>query len=185
MLMSISTESKSETDAKARTGKIIAVCYSSELINDVGKERRGEGHITRWGIPGDRHYGKTRYSQSKRRIVPNNRPITVVGVEAEHDACERLGVPMIPPGGIGENLLVEGLGDLGDLQPGDELHALGADGQTNVILRVGKQNEPCSNLQVYHKLMTKEMYGKRGVICTVLQEGHVREGDTVWLVRSK
>jgi hypothetical protein len=166
-----------------RTGKVISLAYSSELINDVGKQPRESADITLWGIPGDRHYGETRYSPSRRRVVPNNRPITIFGVEAARAACEKLGAAPIPPGGVGENLLTEGLGDLGDLDEGDQLRVLDGEGEPKVIFEVRKQNEPCSNLQVYHRLMTKELMGRRGVICSVLKEGRVDVGDTVVLAK--
>ncbi len=181
--MSVDAETKKKPQGTSiGTGTLLALCYSPELINGVGKEPHDTAHITRWGIPGDRHYGETRIS--KGHVVPNDRPITATGMEAARDACERLGIPgAIQPGGLGENLLLEGLGDLSDLLPGDELRVLSADGQPNVILHVRKQNEPCANLMIYHKQMPKELYGKRGVLCTVLQEGTVRLGDKVQLVR--
>jgi MOSC domain-containing protein YiiM len=172
-------------DRVVRTGRLIALAYSPELIKGVGKEPHASAHITKWGIPNDRHYGETRYSHSRRATVANNRPITVLGVEATRSACEKLGIPTdtVPAGGMGENLLTEGLGDLGDLEEGDEIRVLDEAGEPKIVLRVRQQNEPCSNLQIYHRLMTKEMMGKRGVICTVLKEGHVQVGDRVALVR--
>jgi hypothetical protein len=172
--------------AGATTGTVIAVCYSAELINGVGKEQHDSAEVTRWGIPGDRHYGETRFSSSARKVVPNNRPITVVGVEGVRDATETLQIAEIPAGGLGENFLVEGLGDLSDLVPGDELRFTPAgSAEPSVVLKVRKQNEPCSNLLQYHRLMVKEMFGKRGVICTVSKEGRVSTGDAVQLVRKK
>ena len=170
-----------------RTGKVIAVCYSQELINGVGKQPHQAGEVTRLGMPGDRHYGETRVSSS-RGVVPNDRPITIVGREALVDTCERLGVPLVPPGGLGENILTEGLGDLSDVLPGDVVRIIPAselsDGaEPAVILLARKQNEPCGNLKIYHRMMTKELLGKRGVICTVEKEGAVRVGDRVELVR--
>ncbi|MDQ3931035.1 MAG: MOSC domain-containing protein [Chloroflexota bacterium] len=179
--MATELETRVERRAGVREGKVIAVCYSAELINGVGKEVHESAQITTWGIPGDRHYGETRVSRG--HVVPNNRPITVVGVEGLREACERLGVDPIPAGGLGENLLLEGLGDLGDVQPGDELHVRSAEGEAGPALKVVKQNDPCSNLQVYHKMMVKELFGKRGLLCTVLREGAVRVGDTLELVR--
>jgi hypothetical protein len=172
------------TEAKVRTGKVIAVCYSEELINGVGKEPHDSADITRLGIPGDKHYGETRYSSSARKWVANNRPVTVVGVEATRDASARLEVDQIPPGGLGENVLVEGLGDLSDLAEGDVLRFMPpGDAEPSVVLEVRKQNEPCSNLSFYHRLMPKELLGKRGVICTVEREGSVRVGDLAELHR--
>ena len=180
--MTTGTQASTSSEAAIRTGKVMAVCYSAELINKVGKTPQGEGRVTRWGIPGDMHYGETRWSSSARKQVANNRPITVVGYEAVRDACEKLGCPEIPTGGLGENFLLEGLGDLSDLVAGDELSFISPGGaEPSVVLKVRKQNEPCSNLLVYHKQMPKLLYGKRGVICSVLKEGSVRAGDTVVL----
>lgn len=180
----MSTVIKESGAARAvRTGKIISLAYSKELINNVGKQPQVSADITKWGIPGDRHYGETRYSASRRQRVPNNRPITICGVEAARAACEKLGADPIPVGGLGENLLTEGLGDLGDLEEGDRLQVLDRQGEPRVIFEVRKQNEPCSNVQIYHRLMTKELMGRRGVICSVLKEGHVEVGDRVVLVK--
>lgn len=181
--MSLDMKEATKESAAVRTGTVIAVAYSKELINDVGKQTHDSADITQLGVPGDRHYGETRYSSSKRATVPNNRPITIVGVEATRAACEKLGVGPIPPGGMGENLLIEGLGDMSDFVEGDQVQMLSEDGEPKVILEVRKQNEPCSSLQIYHKQMTKELMGKRGVICTVLKEGRVQLGDRVALVR--
>jgi MOSC domain-containing protein YiiM len=149
----------------------------------VGKEPQQSAEITIWGIHGDHHYGETRYSQSQRRRMTNDRPITICGVEATQAACEKLGVAPVPPGGLGENLLLEGLGDLSDLGTGDKLEIVDGEGNAKVVFEVRKQNDPCSNLMIYHKLMTKELMGKRGVICTVNKEGHVDVGDRVVLVK--
>ena len=180
--MSTELATSGEKRVGEREGRVIAVCYSAELVNGVGKEVHDSGEITTWGILGDKHYGETRMSRG--RVVPNNRPITVLGAEGLREACERLGIEAIPAGGLGENLLLEGLGDLSDVQPGDELHVRSADGEAGPALKVVKQNDPCSSLQVYHKMIVKELFGKRGLLCTVLREGTVRVGDTVELVRS-
>ncbi|MDQ6694329.1 MAG: MOSC domain-containing protein [Chloroflexota bacterium] len=171
-----------EARRETRSGRVIAVCYSPELINKVGKEAHDQGPITRWGIPGDHHYGETRMSKRQRRPVPNNRPISLVGVEAGNAACERLGITPIPPGGLGENLLLEGLGDLSDLRQGDRIEVLSSDGTQKVVFEVNGQNPPCAHLRIYHRLMPKELMNKRGVICTVLQEGAVASGDVVRIV---
>jgi len=164
------------------TGTVAAVCYSPELINGVGKEPHQSGQVTKWGIPGDRHYGETRVS--KGQVVPNSRPITVVGADGTREASRKLGVPDIPPGGLGENFLVEGLGDLGGMTGGDEIHVLDEAGNPKVILLVGEQNKPCSNLMIYHKQMVKALMGKRGVLCTVEKEGEVQVGNRISWVRS-
>ena len=165
------------------TGTVSAVCYSAELINGVGKEQYESAQVTKWGIPGDRHYGETRISRG--RVVPNNRPITVVGADGTRAACAKLGIPDIPAGGIGENILADGLGDLSGMTEGDEIHILDQGGEPKVILHVWDQNDPCSNLMIYHKQMVKELMGRRGVLCTVLLEGEVRVGDPIAWVRGE
>src|SRR3954464_15829134 len=140
-----------------KTGKVLAVCYSAELVDGVGKQPHASGEVTRLGIPGDHHYGETRKSPTKG-IIPNDRPITIVGIEAGIDACERLNVPLIPVGGLGENLLIEGMGDLGDIEPGDLVRLIPeGDTEPEVVLVACKQNEPCANLKIYHRLMPKEL----------------------------
>ncbi len=177
--MSTKAEAKVEKSVVG-TGKVAAVCYSPQLINGVGKQAHEAARITRWGIPGDRHYGETRVSRG--HTVPNDRPITVVGADGARAACKRLGIPDLPPGGLGENILCEGLGDLSEMQSGDQIHLRSESGETRGVLNVRKQNDPCAGLMVYHKQMPKEMMGKRGVLCTVLEEGEVAVGDTVvWL----
>jgi MOSC domain-containing protein YiiM len=180
--MTTETEEKMGS-TETRTGRVVAIAWSKELINGVGKELREEAVVTRIGIPGDKHHGETRYSSSRKAWVPNNRPITVLGLEATRGASERLGIEPIPHGGMGENFLVEGLGDLSDVTSGDQVHFLSPEGELRVVLEVEGQNDPCANLKVYHKQIVKELYGKRGLLCTVLKEGSVRTGDAARLVR--
>src|SRR5262245_50616107 len=177
-------ESRGAEETIVHTGTVIAVCYSDRLTNRVGKKVHKEGQITRWGIPGDYHYGETRTSSSTGKTTTNDRPITVVGVEAGREAAQTLGIEEIPAGGLGENLLIEGAGDLGDLLPGDQIRIVphGAT-EPSAVVEVRLQNAPCSNLLIYHKQIVKELYGKRGVICIVLKEGHVQVGDKTEFVR--
>jgi hypothetical protein len=182
--MSLDTAEATTGAQVTRTGTIIAIAYSAELIDNVKKEQHESAEITKWGIPGDRHYGETRYSSSKRMTLPNNRPITVLGVEATRAACEAIGIPTdtVPPGGMGENILTEGLGDLGDLKEGDRLQVLDDQGEPKVMLHIEGQNDPCVNLQVYHRLMTKNMMYRRGLLCTVIMEGRIDVGDRISIV---
>jgi MOSC domain-containing protein YiiM len=173
-----------ETERNARlisTGKIISIAYSPKMINNVGKEPKTGAEVTMFGIEGDRHFGETRYSPRQHRRVPNLRPITVMAMEGVREACAALGIPAdtVPFGGMGENVLTDGLGDLGDASEGDLIEVLDERGEPKVILQVGGQNNPCSNLQFYHKQMTKQMMHKRGVFCSVVKAGHIEIGDTI------
>jgi MOSC domain-containing protein YiiM len=177
-----------ETNQEAKvvaTGTIISIAYSRKLINDLGKEPRTDAEITMFGIEGDKHFGETRYSPRQHKRVPNLRPITVMAVEGVREACAALGIPAdtVPYGGMGENILTDGLGDLGDAREGDLIEVLDENGDPKVILQVGGQNNPCSNLQYYHKLMTKQMMHKRGVFCSVLKAGHIEIGDRIAYIK--
>src|SRR5215218_4624265 len=115
--MTLDTTQTAQPGQSTATGTIIAVAYSPELIDGIRKELHPSAEVRRWGIPGDRHYGETRYSSSQKKTLPNERPITVVAVEATRAASEAIGIPTdtVPPGGMGENFLTEGLGDLSDV----------------------------------------------------------------------
>ncbi len=97
----------------------------------------------------------------------------MVAQEAVADVAAQLGIK-IPPGGLGENLLVSSLGDLGSLQPGQRLRF-----SSGVELRVTAQNNPCENLTAWHPELPDRLKGRRGVVCTVLTPGALRPGDTV------
>jgi MOSC domain-containing protein YiiM len=105
--------------------------------------------------------------------IRNQRQVTVVGAEAVEAVAAELSVD-IPPGGLGENILVRGLGDLGELVPGQRI-IFGS----GVELEVTDQNNPCANLSVYHPRTPKELYGRRGVLTIVASPGMLRPGDSV------
>ena len=173
---------QSERQARViSTGKIISIAYSPKMINNVGKEPKTSAEVTMFGIVGDRHFGETRYSPRQHKRVPNLRPVTVMAVEGVREACDSLNIPAdtVPLGGMGENILTDGLGDLGNASEGDLIQVLDERGEPKVILQVGGQNNPCSNLQFYHKQMTKLMMNKRGVFCSVVKAGRIEIGDVV------
>lgn len=184
--MAIETEVYTQSEQTNRVGTIIAIAYSPEMIDGIRKETHPSAKVERWGIPGDRHYGEKRYSRTQKKIILNERPITIIAVEAIREASEAIGIPTdtVPYGGMGENFLTEGLGNLSDAAEGDEMQVLDASGEPKVIFRVEGQNPPCSNLKVYHKLMTKNMMHKRGLLCTVVLEGTVEVGDKVAIVKA-
>jgi MOSC domain-containing protein YiiM len=161
-------------------GRVVAVCASTECERGVRKATVASARVTRHGIPGDKHFAE--WDTKAGPPVANDRPITVVAREAVVAACGALGIEPLSDGALGENLLVEGLGDLSDLRPGDGLR-VGGVGRPAVLLRVSKQNAPCRNLKVWHERMPEALKGRRGVICTVSVEGEVRPGDDVDVVR--
>lgn len=145
---------------KGASGTVVAVCIGRP--GELWKTPvAGEVTVEEHGLQGDRHAGPMRLSGRRKVQVPNDRQITIVGQEALDDLGRELEVTL-EPGDLGENICVSGLGDLSDVQPG----ALLVTGR-GVAFRVTGQNEPCSNLMEYHRLMVKKSYGRRGLLATV------------------
>jgi MOSC domain-containing protein YiiM len=150
-------------------GAVIAVCLSSE--GGIPKHPQERVRITPAGVEGDFHAGE--FDSHGRR---NNRQVTVVGVESTEAVGAELDV-VIPPGGLGENILLRGLGDLGNLVAGQRLRF-----SSGVELEITGQNEPCSNLSVYGRLAVKKLYGRRGLLTVVSAGGGISPGDSVELL---
>lgn len=151
-------------------GTVVAVSLSDK--GGVPKYTQEMIIVGRFGVDGDYHATELRTNKNGE-TAPNHRHVTVVAAEALDSVAEALGV-IIPPGGLGENILVRGLGDLGQVQPGERLRF-----SSGVELEVTEQNNPCGQLAVYHPQAPKELYGKRGLLTVVKTPGSVQPGDTV------
>lgn len=160
----------------ARVGRVIAACLSP--TSGVPKHPQGEVEVFTGGIRGDFHAGAVNKHKKSGDPEPNTRSISIVAKEVMDDVSEALQIEL-QAGAFGENFLLEGLGDLADLQPGD-LVKLGA---TATVL-VTKQNSPCSTLAVHHPDMVKFLRGKRGVVGKVLYVGFVRAGDRAEVIKT-
>jgi MOSC domain-containing protein YiiM len=53
-----------------------------------------------------------------------------------------------------------------------------------VEVEVTAQNVPCANLSVYHPLVPKVVYGRRGIVGVVRAPGVLRPGEAVTVVRA-
>ena len=155
------------------TGTVIACCarqgrgmpkYTRDVI-DVGTH----------GVEGDYHAGPVGKHGSNAG-KPNVRPVSIVSKEL-YDLLAAAHNVAIEPGAFGENLLIEGLGDLSDLADGDVLRV-----GDRVAIRVTGQNQPCANLDYIDKSVLKACVGRRGVVGTVISTGKVRPGDGVSIV---
>ena len=162
------------TDPK---GRVAAVCSSPTA--GLLKRPLNEVQINQWGVQGDYHAGPRRRSRRTGKLKKNDRMISIVAKEVLDDLNRRFSIA-IPPGGFGENVLVEKVGDLSDLQPGDQL-LLG----TGVVVEVTEQNEPCANLNIWNKRILYETMGRRGIVGVIKQGGTLRPGDGVRLKKSK
>ena len=151
---------------------VVAVCLSPEP--GVPKYPQAEVSVGPHGIEGDYHAGPTRVRRGQ--TAPNTRHVSLVAREVIEEVNRALGTE-IPAGGLGENVLVQGLGDLGDLVAGQRLRF-----SSGVELEVTGQNNPCRNLCVYHPQAPKRLMGRRGVVAVVVTPGPLRPGDRVELV---
>src|SRR5437870_869906 len=131
-----------------RKDKGVPKCPQSEVV------------IGEYGVEGDYHAGPMR-TRSDGQVVPNTRHVTLVAKEVFDDLNRELDTD-IPAGGFGENILVEGLGDLSDIREGAVLAF-----SSGVELEVTGQNDPCKNLMVYHNQVPKRAYGRRGRLAVV------------------
>jgi len=156
-----------------QAGTIVAVCLRKE--GGVPKYPQSEVTVGEYGIEGDYHAGPMR-TRSNGEIVPNTRHISLVAEEVFDDLNRELGTD-IPLGGFGENILVQGMGDLSDVEDGAVLGF-----SSGVELEVTGQNDPCRNLMVYHNQIPKRAYGRRGVLAVVKTTGRLKPGDTVSVV---
>lgn len=168
-------ETGERTSASMNTGTVVAVCLRKE--GGVPKYPQPEVVVGEYGIEGDWHSGPMR-TRSNGEVVPNTRHVSLVAKEVFDDLNRELGTD-IPHGGFGENILVEGMGDLSDIAEGDALRL-----SSGVELEVTGQNDPCKNLMVYHNQIPKKSYGKRGVLAVVKTTGRLRPGDTIHVMRA-
>ena len=149
-----------------REGTVIAACASK--TGGVPKYPQAAVVVGPFGVEGDFHAGEL---DAKGRI--NRRHVTVVAQEALDEVGRQLQIE-IAPGGLGENILIQGLGNLAELEPGQRLHF-----SSGVELEITAQNDPCNNLSVYHRLAVKQFYGKRGLLTVVISGGLLSPGDRV------
>lgn len=143
-------------------GKIIAVCVSH--TDGIPKSRLLlGGMLERHGLRDDYHNNAMRRSFSNPgTFKPNvDRHISVIAFEVLKDLSEELKIPL-DPGSLGDNLTVEGLGDLSQIKDGSILNI-----GEKIRLRVIEQNQPCVNLAPLHRLLPKKIHGRRGLMCAV------------------
>lgn len=152
-------------------GSVVSVALRPDT--GVPKHLQTEITIGEEGVQGDFHAGPVNKHKKKGPPEPNHRMLTVVAKEALDSANRRLGIEL-GPGSIGENILVEGLGDLAALKEGDRLRA-----GDSTVLKVTGQNKPCATLSVYHEDIVEALTGIRGVTAVVEATGVVRPGDNV------
>lgn len=158
-----------------QTGRVVAV--SLGYTSGVPKYPQEQIVIGPLGVEGDYHAGPVNKHKKKADPEPNRRQVSLVAQEVLDDLNASLGTHL-RPGSLGENVLLEGLGDLSQLREGDRLR-LG----DQVVLEITGQNRPCATIGVYHTNLVKEITGRRGVVAVVVSGGVVRPGDRCMVLR--
>ncbi|MCH7758752.1 MOSC domain-containing protein [Patescibacteria group bacterium] len=157
----------------AKKGTIVAVCISSK--GNVPKYPQEEVQVGQYGFVGDIHAGETRMSHRTKQEKFNDRQVTLVAQEVLDSLNQELEI-FLKPGDLAENITTEGLGDLSDILDGSLLQI-----GDRVVLKVTEQNNPCKNILVYHRLLVKKIYGRRGLLA-IVKEGvdlRIRPGDII------
>lgn len=85
---------------------------------------------------------------------------------------ETLEAMELHPGIIRENITTEGL-NVNGLALGQRLRI------GTVVLQVSAVCTPCDQLEKVRPGLRREMYGRRGMLCRVLQGGTIRAGDAI------
>jgi hypothetical protein len=85
---------------------------------------------------------------------------------------ETLDAMQLRPGVIRENITTEGL-NVNGLRLGEQLR-IGP-----VLLQVSAVCTPCDQLEKVRPGLRREIYGRRGMLCRVLQGGTIRAGDAI------
>jgi MOSC domain-containing protein YiiM len=86
--------------------------------------------------------------------------------------CETLEAMELRPGIIRENITTRGL-NVNSLKAGEQLKI------GEVRLEISMVCTPCDQLEKMRAGLRKEMWGRRGMLCRVLEGGHIRRGDAI------
>jgi MOSC domain-containing protein YiiM len=92
--------------------------------------------------------------------------------------CETLEAMNLAPGSIRENITTEGLA-VNSLQPGQRLRI----GES--LLEISLVCTPCDQMERLRPGLRREIRGRRGMLCRVLEGGVVRAGDRIEKIASE
>ena len=85
---------------------------------------------------------------------------------------ETLDAVQLRPGIIRENITTSGL-NVNGLAPGERLRI------GDALLEVSSVCTPCDQLEKIRPGLRRELYGRRGMLCRVIEGGMVRPGDAI------
>jgi len=134
---------------ESKSGKVVAVCMSPE--HGFPTYPQDFIVIGMLGIEGDAHSGELRESFTKPgTLKPNDRPISIVAEEIRIWVNKNLGLDM-QHGDFNEQIVVEGLSDLGDVEVGSVVTF-----DNGIMLEVVDHAYPCKKLEDHNGLGLNE-----------------------------
>jgi MOSC domain-containing protein YiiM len=174
--------------------RVIAV-LATVSADDFATTPRASLHVDLQGIPGDRHYGFTRPAGAREKWYPagtpirSGRQITIVCADDLARVARAMEIPVIEPGWIGANLVVQGLRDLSALAWGARLVSGAFEGSGAVLVNEG-YNAPCRHagavIAAQHperngldRLFVKAARGLRGLVASVERAGPIVSGPMI------
>jgi hypothetical protein len=165
----------------SKEGTVVAVCMSPE--HGYPTHPQTSIAVGLLGIDGDAHSGPLRESFRNPGTLKNNdRPISIVADEVRVWVNSSLNLTM-EHGDFNEQMVVSGLGDLGDIPIG--AHLIFSSG---LELEVVDRAYPCAKLEAHNgkgliKALAEkrdgEVYSRRGILCKVIEIGELEPGATV------
>lgn len=170
-------------------GRVVALFRTSDPTRFETEEvDRLELALT--GIEADRHAGFVRASSGRepwyRRGTPlrNDRQLSIVSAEELTTIAGRLGLPVLPAGWIGANLVVSGIPQFTQLPRGTRLVV-----DDGAVIQVEAPNAPCriaggaiarnAGREELELGFPREAAGLRGVVASVERAGPLAVGDRI------
>ncbi len=186
--------------AERLSGKVEAVLVGGDS-SGVSKEVRKIQVFANRGIKGDVHYGGTRLMDVRERDlrqfglekgteIANFRQFSAISREELRAIAELMGIPGIPFGLLGENIVISGIDDLTHL-PSGTMFMFRKDQNTirTAALVSWRENTPCEipagNIQDHYPDLhftapfQTVAKGKRGLVGVVYSSGFIHQGDIV------
>jgi len=181
-------------------GKVESVLIGRTFETHISTSVEQIDVLIREGIRGDKHSGRRladareqaflNFGLLKRTEIANHREFSAVSVEEMALIAEAMGIPDIPHGLLGENILIRGIPNLTMLPVGTMLFFKKGALIKPAVLIISGENTPCiapgeaiqSRFPEKAKLaplFVKSAFGKRGVVGSVYCSGAINVGDTV------
>lgn len=198
----VTKEAQVRKDAFDVTGRVEAVLVASTFGDHVSVPAKKIQVIKGHGVRGDGHAGVRLADVREQELlgfgfpkgieVANHREFSAVSADDLAEIAKSMGVPSVPYGCLGENLVLSGIPRLTELPSGTLLLFRKPGGAARTAaLAVWRENMPClapgEAIWARHPhvprtaaaLFPKAATGRRGVVGSVYCSGVIHAGDEV------